>query len=99
MTPFTGYVPNDQLPVKKGDVVTIRKGVTVHTTRPAKNRKGYVRHTAGRTYKIVVDHVLNGTHHIEDEWHTNPSVRWPGTGGYWCEVDINDIPEVQKLAQ
>jgi len=22
---------------------------------------------------------------------SNPSVRWPGEGGYWCEVDINDV--------
>lgn len=22
---------------------------------------------------------------------SNPSIRWPGTGGYWCEVDINAL--------
>ena len=22
---------------------------------------------------------------------TNPSVVWAGTGGYWCEVDINEV--------
>jgi hypothetical protein len=22
---------------------------------------------------------------------SNPTVCWPGTGGYWCEVDINDV--------
>jgi len=26
--------------------------------------------------------------------HTrNPKIVWPGTGGYWCEVDINDLLE------
>lgn len=99
---FTGYTPNDQLPLKKGDVVTICKGVLVRTTRPSRRPHGgghpYVRETAGRTYKIVVDHVLNGTSG-EGVASINPSVRWPGSGGYWCEVDINDIPEAQKLAQ
>lgn len=26
----------------------------------------------------------------------NPTVRWPGEGGYWFEVDINDIPEANS---
>jgi len=28
---------------------------------------------------------------------SNPSVRWPGAGGYWNEVDINDILEINGL--
>lgn len=27
----------------------------------------------------------------------NPSVCWAGTGGYWCEADINDILEANSL--
>lgn len=28
----------------------------------------------------------------------NPSVIWPGTGGYWCEVDINLLLEANGVA-
>lgn len=28
----------------------------------------------------------------------NPSVIWPGTGGYWCEVDINFLLEANGVA-
>jgi len=100
MPRFEGYVPDKELPVKAGDLVTIPKGTAIRTTRPTKDRTGYIRKVAGRTYQVRVHHVLNGTHHSEDEWCTNPSVRWPGSGGYWYEVDVNDVPEVvQKLAQ
>ena len=34
------------------------------------------------------DHKLfrDSYHHV-----SNPAVCWAGTGGYWCEVDINDV--------
>ena len=25
----------------------------------------------------------------------NPTVVWPGTGGYWMECDINDVEKVE----
>ena len=28
----------------------------------------------------------------------NPKVCWPGTGGYWCEADINDLLEANGIA-
>lgn len=28
----------------------------------------------------------------------NPTVVWAGAGGYWCEVDINDILEANGIA-
>ena len=27
--------------------------------------------------------------------HSNPDVRWAGSGGYWCWVDINDVLGVE----
>jgi hypothetical protein len=100
---FEGYHDERNLPVKKGDTVTIVKGTTIRTTMP-KVGGGYVTKTAGRTYKVKVDHVLPGRTLDKDAWQVtrhgetpgpreNPSVRWPGTGGYWFEVEINNIPE------
>lgn len=88
---FVGCYDDDELPIKPGDMVTIKKGTLVrslhHGNKPA-----------GRTYKVKVDHILNGTttrrnHRGEEFICTNPSIRWAGTGGYWSTVDINDIPE------
>lgn len=25
----------------------------------------------------------------------NPSVRWPGEGGYWCEADMNEVESAE----
>lgn len=27
----------------------------------------------------------------------NPTLCWPGTGGYWCEVEINDVLEANGI--
>jgi hypothetical protein len=84
---YVGYTPVNQLPVKKGDTVTIRKGTSI-------TFKGKVK-PAGRTHDVVVDHVLPGTVSTLDRLGfnapQNPTVRWPGSGGYWSEVDINDL--------
>jgi hypothetical protein len=99
---FEGYHEDHEIPVKKGDRVTIRKGTMIRTRSPAITG-GYKSKVTGRTYKVTVDHVLNGMNKpVGDERHNPsyavqpPSVRWPGTGGYWFEVDINDIPEAQQ---
>lgn len=98
---FEGHHDEHELPIKRGDVVTIRKGTPIRTTSPGMN--GAYRHKiAGRTYKIKVDHILNGTNRpVGHKGHNasypvhNPSVRWPGAGGYWYSVDLNLIPEAQ----
>lgn len=96
---FDGYHDDHEIPVKKGDVVTIRKGVTIRTMRSKPEDRTRV---AGRTYRVVVDHILNGMNRPPDDPRHNktypvhnPAVRWTGAGGYWYEVDINDIPEAQ----
>ena len=107
---FEGYHEDHEIPIKKGDIVTIKKGTTIRTTMPttvtiAGQKQGaYKVKVAGRTYKVRVDHVLNGVTirqsasqggRILDSssFERAPSVRWAGTGGYWFEVDLNDIPE------
>ena len=97
---FEGFHETGALPVKRGDTVTILKGTTIHTTMPRPEDRTRV---ARKTYKIRVDHVLNGTSDTRlvdgvcvATPTSSPSVRWPGVGGYWHEVDINDIPEAQQ---
>lgn len=152
MDKFIGY--HSSLPIKQGQTITIKKGMPVRTLKHGVTG-------AGRTYKVKVNHILNGQtltvgtvlrRQGEDEkfvWmcsdrdlyflmgrfglstaardfeaskatlqemalknlvpvkgapdgraftavlHTcNPSIRWAGTGGYWCEIDINAFLEI-----
>ena len=92
---FVGYC--EILPIKRGDTVTITKGVMVKHTG-----QGYPTKPAGRTFKVKVHHLLNGSnlmvtgrHEHEERPASPPVVRWAGSGGYWREVDINEIPEAQ----
>jgi len=87
-----GYIADEYLPVKPGDVVTIPKGVVTKTIgKPPK--------PAGRTYKVKVDHTLPGSNaYLEGNAFrrgvvrpTGPKVRWAGTGGYWAEADLDDV--------
>lgn len=86
---YIGFYTDDALPVTRGQTVTILKGT------PIWHRGATV--LAGRTYKIKIDHVLNGCTDRRDgktaQHLENPKVRWPGAGGYWSAVDINLIPE------
>jgi hypothetical protein len=92
---FMGYCDKNVLPVKQGDTVTIKKGTLVRCNGVTK--------PAGRTYKVRVNHVQSGRNlYIEGNAFRreitpimNPTVVWPGSGGYWAEADINDIPEAQ----
>lgn len=104
MRRFEGYHDQHDLPVKKGDRVTIRKGTVIRTTHPQRS-PSYI---AGRTYKVTIHHMMEGSSDTKHEWdeaaqkyrevripRDNPSVNWPGEGGYWCWVDLNEIPEAQ----
>ena len=99
---YVGYHEEADLPIKRGDQVTIPKGTTIRTTHPRRS-PSYV---AGRTYKIKVFTMMRGSSDTKHEWNDatqkydqvriprdNPAVEWPGEGGYWCWVDINDVPE------
>lgn len=99
---YVGFHEATALPIKKGDRVTIRKGTVIRTTHPQRS-PSYV---AGRTYKVTVFAMMSGSSDTKHEWNEatqkydlvkiprdNPAVEWPGEGGYWCWVDINEIPE------
>jgi hypothetical protein len=98
---FLGYHEESALPVKRGQTVTIKKGTVIKTTRTDPTTGRYATKVAGRTYKIKIHHILGGSTITELTKRpgetvgplTNPSVRWPGSSGYWMEVDINDITE------
>jgi len=80
---ISGRIPN---PVTKGDTLTIPKGSVVHTTHPS----GRVQVTK-RAQKITVHSTLDGW--VSRERHNAgkvllPVVTWPGTGGYWRDVQL-----------
>jgi len=92
---YLGYHDDSDLPVKRGDIVTIKKGTMVR-------HRGQVR-PAKRTYQVTINHILGGRNAtVEGDAPYKvvrdimpPTVVWPGAGGYWSEVDVNDIPEAQ----
>ena len=53
---------------------------------PYKSYERFMESNSGKKYSTGIWHVLE-----------NPSVVWPGSGGYWCEVDINDILEINGI--
>jgi len=91
---FMGYHRDSELPIKPGDVVTIKKGTLVRCNGETK--------PAGRTYKVIVRSLgcgsnlcVEGNAFRETTYPiTCPTVIWAGTGGYWAEADINDVVEV-----
>lgn len=79
------------LPVKKGDRVRIPKGVVFKQV--GKDAKA-----AGRSYVVTVHHLLPGRSSYVRDILTpleNPKVCWAGSGGYWCEADVNDVDPVK----
>ena len=97
---YMGYHRDEELPVSKGQQVTIPKGTVIQTmgSQPTK--------VAKRTYKVTVDHFISGSVAYRD-YHgahqdrnadgvvrpTSPLVSWSGAGNYWHRVSVNDIPE------
>jgi hypothetical protein len=95
---FEGYI--EKLPIHSGDKITIPKGTMVRSHGESK--------PAGKTFTVTVHHVLNGYEpndadiaYAERHGRTaagfNPKAVWAGSGGYWCEVDMNDIPEAKLI--
>ena len=85
---FIGY-HNDlsKFNIKKGDVVTIKKGTVYHTMKDGEY------YETKKTHKVKVDHLISGSQYIQNDKLviTNTLVCWAGTGGYWHRVDINDV--------
>jgi hypothetical protein len=85
---FLGYFKDEDMPVVRGDIVTIKKGTVVKTV-------GREPKPAGKTYHVKVHHLLPGCAQWGREPAHNPKVCWAGPGGYWSEVELNDVPEAQ----
>jgi len=99
---IVGFHAPADLPFKAGDKVRIKKGTVLKSMHPQKDNP----YEAGRSYTIEVHHVLPGSDKsifdpdepegFRHEPYRNPSVRWPGSGGYWVEADINDVEPVEQ---
>lgn len=87
---LVGYHDDCEMPYKKGDAVIIPKGALIKTCLHGTRR-------AGKTYKIKVHHTCCGSnayrgyHRGDVTPPENPKVVWPGPGGYWSEVDVNEV--------
>ncbi len=96
---FLGYYSDEELPIKKGHEITIPAGTRIIHRGETK--------VSAKTRKVTVDHIISGSNlrvrngHREGDLHTitAPKVRWAGSGGYWSEVDINDVPEALEAAK
>jgi hypothetical protein len=88
------FGPCENLPLHRGSVVTIPKGAII-------KQIGKEPRPAGKTYTVTLHDVYNGTtaYRLGSDFvrPCPPRIVWPGTGGYWCEVDINRIPEAHAL--
>ena len=60
---------------KSGDRVRIKKGATLRSTSPSKDGP----YTAGKTYEVTVDHVLNGVTILLGWQYEDGGVRLEGT--------------------
>jgi hypothetical protein len=69
--------------VRRGDIVTVRKGAEVRTTHP--KRDGYIlkRSQKVKVYLFLEEWECDGrSHHAE--------ISWAGSGGYWCYAKLSD---------
>lgn len=103
---FLGYCP--KMPFKAGDVVRIPKGTPVlkgHKVARAKRDYDVTVHTV-MLGQIATGYALYRYHGRTDmpkehdsalfPWR-NPTIRWVGSGGYWCEADVNFLIPVEDL--
>lgn len=72
-------------PFARGQTVVIRKGSIVR-----RNGQDVV---VRRSYRIRIHSIGEGFSH-EDHGPVvvNPSITWPGTGGYWTDLDLGKSP-------
>lgn len=67
-----------ELPIKRGDIVTVRKGAKVRTAHPQGS------YLTKKSYKVKMFDVAPG---YEER---KPEVCWVGKGSYWFYTDIDN---------
>lgn len=92
------HYPDDEIHIKPGDRVHVPRGVLVKTTAPGEDIL-----ITKRSQTVTVHHVLPGSVGSAHPYKpgrkvagTPPKVVWAGAGGYWKEVDINDVEKVMR---
>lgn len=78
-------------PFRRGDTVLIPKGTLIRSTHPGRRK-----YLAGRTHRVKVWSSWPGSVSLENERGKVhfPSITWPGSGGYWCDVQLT--PELAE---
>ena len=101
---YPSYLSDEQIPLKRGDTVTIKKGTPIFHRGEWK--------LAARTYKVKINHfsvIWVGSAKRLVPYPSNwpapvdsrgngvlcSAICFPGSGGYWSDVNLNDIPEAQ----
>lgn len=100
-TKYVGSMLDSEFPLKHGDVVTVKRGTPIF-------HRGEWR-LARRTYKVKIHHfsaiwtsaakrlVPYPNNWPEPVETVNgvlcPAICFPGSGGYWSDINLNDIPE------
>lgn len=87
---YMDTLDRSELPVKRGDTVTIPKGTKIKTIYHGER-------LAGRTYKVelhnvypaIPAHFEYGSRELRRP--VPAKVIWPGTGGYWSEANLEDV--------
>lgn len=70
---------------RQGDYVVIKAGAEIRSYNPSKRRYKTV-----RRQRVRVTTMFDG-YLIDCREVRNAEVSWPGQGGYWCHVDVNDL--------
>jgi hypothetical protein len=104
---YLGYCKDQVHPFQKGEEIIIPKGTIVKSMNPSKreytlkrNQKIKIAHLRSGMdcpeyhYKRYYSEKQYPTKEVNGEKRyciANPGVSWAGGGGYWCEVDVNDL--------
>lgn len=84
---------------KRREYVTVRaqKVLVNHTLPGCSWNYGMIGEREARDFGLNFEALMElrrtDSHKYHDSYHhvSNPTVVWAGTGGYWCEVDINVV--------
>lgn len=83
--------------VSDRDIHSMMEILDIPNETPAEKAAALAALEAKAREHLVLRYERDGHQVFDAIIHTsNPTIVWPGTGGYWCEVDINDVlPKVR----